>query len=172
MRRCFLRPPFGVEYGWGSLQIVVLRPKILAIAMRNLLATARLYILVIARRNKRAVARWSAYGGTERKACGITEHPSRTPEGRAARLSVGRTQPSSSRSTLEAWVPAVSDERLAYFLQPWCTDRRQHAMVRVLLGILRSILLRAFRRRLASLAGTVPATARGEYHYSVPGHCL
>src|SRR3990172_6171498 len=60
-------------------------------------------------------------------------------------------------------LPSGSDERLADFLEPWCARGRQHAVVRVLLGILRALLQRALRRRMASLAGTVASASRGKH---------
>jgi hypothetical protein len=80
-----------------------------------------------------------------------------------------RIEPGSSRPAAETWIHASGHERLAYLSQPRGTARRQHALVRLLLGVLCAILQRTLRGRLASFTGTIgPAPCR-KHHYSVSG---
>src|SRR5271166_1941704 len=77
---------------------------------------------------------------TERKTGGIARRRSGAPEGRAARFPVARAEPDAPGAAAPQWLPAGSDEGLADVLQPNRANGRQHAMVCVILGILRKLL--------------------------------
>ena len=119
-----------------------------------ILAIARLYKLVFARKGA------GANGDTERKTGGIFERSPGTAERRASCLPIERTEPGSSGPAAETWIHASGHERLADLNEPWRTARRQHAVVCVLLGVLRPILQRTFRERLASFTGTIAPAPR------------
>ena len=140
----------------------------------NVLVFAHQYILAIEQLDKLVFAQkgTGANGDTERKIGGISERSPGTAERRASCLSIERIEPGSSGPAAETWIHASGHERLADLSQSWRAARRQHAVVCVLLGVLRPILQRTFRERLASFARTIDSAPRGKHHHSVSGNHL
>src|SRR5271165_5519717 len=97
----------------------------------HLLATIQHDMLVYTRHNKLVTT----------QIIEISQCPNRTKNWRnRSRFPVAGAEPDAPGAAAPQWLPAESDEGLADVLQPKRANGRQHAMVCVILGILRKLL--------------------------------
>src|SRR2546427_456823 len=97
-------------------------------------------MLVCIHRNKLVIAGSARHADPERKASRIPYHSSRSPKEWKASLSIAGIHANTPGAISGQRIPAGSHEGMANFLESWCADWRQHALVCIILGVLWTIL--------------------------------
>src|SRR5580692_3403503 len=118
--------------------------------------------LVIVRHERLGMLRGTD-GQTERKTRGVADSTSRTSEARTACFSIGRARPHGSRTLAQERLRSGGREGVADLIESRRSQWRQRAVVRLVLGILRTLLRRPLWARMALVARAVVASPCREY---------
>lgn len=116
----------------------------LAIARHNLLVTVR-HSMIVSVQHERLVSPqgWAskrAYADTERETGSVAERASRASKGRTTRLSIAGANARPSRALASKWLRPGGHEGMVDLFKPERARRRQYPLVRLVLGVLRSLL--------------------------------